>query len=172
MSAHQPCQPRGCQPQEGSRPQPQQECQPHPVNAGPQPPPTATGPEQARRRCGRCVGQEDEQAHRRRQDRGGQRQARQAHGTEMADHRRVRQHEERLGDQSPQRWQGQGQDLTIETGGRRVAGIGHCPIVDHRELLETIGSRRALPGGGRAGDCPTARARRRGRAVEHRRRQC
>ena len=60
MGSHRLSQPGGGQSQECPRTQPQQERQPHPVDAGPQALDAAAGTEEAGRCRRRRVGQEDE----------------------------------------------------------------------------------------------------------------
>ena len=91
------------------------------------PPRPQVTPRQGRRR----ISQEDKKPNRRVQDRGSDAQARQLRRAQVANHRRVDDREQRLGDQSAQRRQGQREDLARRDRRHRRGRGGLIRVARH-----------------------------------------
>ncbi len=100
------------------------EREPQPVEARPHRARGVAGAEPARDRRRRRVGEEDHQPDRRLQGGGREAERGQRVGAEVPDHRRVGREEDRLGDERPQRRQGEPRDLPVE-GAAGGVGAAH-----------------------------------------------
>lgn len=123
----------------------QAERQPAAVDAGGHGPAFVAGPESSRHRGGGRVREEDHETDDRLQHRARDPEAGKLRDPQVAHHRRVRQQEERLGDQRPERGHGEPQDLPIERaaeddvhGATTLPRTPTCRAVRVSEALPTV----------------------------------